>query len=193
MRHSLGAVALCALILMPACPDDGGDDGSSVSLPASDTTNPTAKMDVFNLPAQATASPGNPVTVDSSCCPASFEATIGRPLDLVGVGEDLDGGIKSVAIWIDLKSYCTDPATSQSSVTSAVGRVEVTQDTATPAPGDDVRTQRVVQAAFRVADHATSCPGTLVLDPSYDARIWVVATNYAGLKEVTQKVALQHP
>lgn len=142
---------------MSGCPDGTGDPSSSVSLPASDTTTPIAKLDIFNLPAQAASSPANPESVDSGCCPATFVVPIGLYLDVIGLGEDFDGGVRSAVIWYEVTSVCIDPTSELGQERRAIGRLDVKEDTSSPSPGGNVRTRRIAQGRFRIADYAPKC------------------------------------
>jgi hypothetical protein len=191
MRRSLVALAVCPVLLMSGCPQGGGGSNTTVSLPASDTTSPIAKLDVFNLPSQPTASPGNPESVDSGCCAKSFTVPIGRSLDLVAAGEDFDGGVKSIAIWVEVTSFCTDSKDLLQGRGPALDRVDIQEDTSSPSPGASVRTRRIAQGPLRVVDHAPKCLPEAPVRSSYSAEIWAEATNFAGLRAVTKHVTLK--
>ncbi|SRR6266545_3060050 len=182
VRYWRGALYLLAA-LAGACQQE------TVSLPASDSTPPSAVLDVFNLPPQGGSTPGNPETVTSTCCSKQFKVRPGTVLTLSAAGSDPEG-VRIITIFFEVVRGCEDPQSEIGQQRRAFGVVARNASAISASPGVQVPVKLNTAGNFSLAENDPGCLPEAPQEVSLAGEVWATAVNFFGLDVETKRVEL---
>ena len=174
--------ALIVMLALPAvgCQDYPGPDPNVVTVPSSDSTPPSAVLDVSGF------GPLIEVTAGGGAISRTGGAS---EIGLIGIATDNDGGAHEVSLAGDYTRACVD-------LTTGISRLEqglfapLTQ-TQAGKPGYEVTKQLIIQSTRKIADY-TACPTGYRLG-SLDMHWHVEAVNFFAGTDRTAVFAFHYP
>jgi hypothetical protein len=162
----------------------------TTGLPPSDSSPPTAALDVYSLPAQASGTtPGNPETFTESCCAREYQVTSQTKLNLIAIAQDPEG-VSRVRIFFEITRFCENTKTQLGQQLHATGILQTTTANVNPSPGTEVPTELVALANFSIGSAAPNCRAEYPETTSISALLWVSAENFYSAETRTMDVSL---